>query len=124
MAKCNIGVDYHKKFSSAVLESYRNWCVMHDWVEDTVDEVVLANQYKVKAIAEAKIKADKIDATVKVAELRFECDHLRKCMNWNKAKVAMVRKLLTIAYNCVKEKRKYKSLNRIELERKILSGAS
>jgi transposase len=99
MAKYNIGVDYHKKFSymvvkdksgtvlrsgqinntqanvqsflkpfkkdsSAVLESCRNWCVMHDWLEDTVDEVILANPFKVKAIAEAKIKTDKIDATI------------------------------------------------------------
>lgn len=99
MAKYNIGVDYHKKFSyfviknekgkilrsgqvnnfkanvasflapftqdsKAVLESCRNWCVMHDWLEDIVDEVILANPFKVKAIAEAKIKTDKIDATV------------------------------------------------------------
>ena len=99
MAKYNIGVDYHKKFSYlvvkdkegrvlrngqiqntyahvsnflepftedsvAVLESCRNWCVMHDWLEDIVDNVVLANPFKVKAIAEAKIKTDKIDATV------------------------------------------------------------
>ncbi len=105
MAKYNIGVDYHKKFSylvvkdkeggvlrsgqiqnskqsvenflrpfkndsSAVLESCRNWCVMHDWLEDVVDEVVLANPYKVKAIAEAKIKTDKIDATVLADLLR------------------------------------------------------
>ncbi len=53
-----------KKDSSAVLESCRNWCVMHDWLEDTVDEVILANPFKVKAIAEAKIKTDKIDATI------------------------------------------------------------
>jgi transposase len=99
MAKYNIGVDYHKRFtyfvvksskgvvlkngqvinkkdhvqkflegftsdSAAVLESCRNWCVMHDWLEDIVDEVVLANPYKVKAIAEAKIKTDKIDASI------------------------------------------------------------
>ncbi len=107
MAKYNIGVDYHKKFSymvvkdhtgkvlrsgqvnnsqsnvesflrpfkddsSAVLESCRNWCVMHDWLEDIVDEVILANPYKVKAIAEAKIKTDKIDATVLADLLRAD----------------------------------------------------
>jgi transposase len=107
MAKYNIGVDYHKKFSylvvkdkagqvlrsgqvnnskasvekflgpfredsAAVLESCRNWCVMHDWLENIVDEVVLANPYKVKAIAEAKIKTDKIDATVLADLLRAD----------------------------------------------------
>lgn len=107
MAKYNIGVDYHKKFSyvvvkdqsgqvlrsgqientevsvnrflapykedsKAVLESCRNWCVMHDWLEEVVDEVVLANPFKVKAIAEAKIKTDKIDATVLADLLRAD----------------------------------------------------
>lgn len=107
MAKYNIGVDYHKKFSYfvvkdekgkvlkngqvineralvknflapfkddsiAVLESCRNWCVMHDWLEDLVDEVVLANPAKVKAIAEAKIKTDKIDASVLADLLRAD----------------------------------------------------
>ncbi len=105
MAKYNIGIDYHKKFSylivknkdgkvlrsgqvtnskktvfdflepfktdsSAVLESCRNWCVMHDWLEEIVDDVILANPIKVKVIAEAKIKTDKIDATVLADLLR------------------------------------------------------
>lgn len=105
MAKYNIGVDYHKKFSylvvkdemgkvlrsgqvmnkkadvnkflkpftndsAAVLESCRNWQVMHEWLEEMIDHVVLANPYKVKAIAEAKIKTDKIDATVLADLLR------------------------------------------------------
>ena len=61
-----------KKDSSAVIESCRNWCVMHDWLEELVDEVVLANPYKVKAIAEAKIKTDKIDATVLADLLRAD----------------------------------------------------
>lgn len=58
--------------SAAVLESCRNWCVMHDWLEDIVDEVVLANPYKVKAIAEAKIKTDKIDASILADLLRAD----------------------------------------------------
>ena len=98
MAKYNIGVDYHKKFSyivvqdekgdvlregkvlntrrnvalfldpfkkedsKAVVESCRNWCVMYDFLEDCVGEVLLANSYKVKLIGEAKIKTDRIDA--------------------------------------------------------------
>lgn len=107
MAKYNIGVDYHKRFtyfmvkdskgkvlkngqvinrkseverflsgftqdSAAVLESCRNWCVMHDWLEDIVDDVILANPYKVKAIAEAKIKTDKIDASILADLLRAD----------------------------------------------------
>lgn len=61
-----------KDNSKAVIESCRNWCVMHDWLEDIVDEVVLANPYKVKAIAEAKIKTDKIDATILADLLRAD----------------------------------------------------
>jgi hypothetical protein len=37
---------------------------MYDWLEELVDEVHLAHPLKVKAIAEAKIKTDKIDARV------------------------------------------------------------
>jgi len=48
----------------AVIEATRNWTVMFDWLDELVDEVVLAHPLKVKAIAEAKIKTDKIDATI------------------------------------------------------------
>ena len=57
---------------SAVLEATRNWCVMHDWLEEVVGEVTLAHCLKVRAIAEAKIKTDKIDATTLAHLLR--CD--------------------------------------------------
>ncbi len=60
--------------SAAVLEASRNWTVMHDWLEGIVDEVHLAHPLKVKAIAEAKIKTDKIDAGVLAHLLR--CDLL------------------------------------------------
>ena len=56
----------------AVLEATRNWTVMHDWLEQHADEVVLAHPMKLKAIAEARIKTDKIDATT-LAEL-LRCD--------------------------------------------------
>ena len=59
--------DFLEPFSEdaqAVLEATRNWTVMHDWLEEIVDDVKLANPIKVKAIAEAKIKTDKIDATI------------------------------------------------------------
>ena len=57
---------------SAVLEATRNWTVMHDWLEELAGEVTLAHPLKVKAIAEAKIKTDKIDATTLAHLLR--CD--------------------------------------------------
>lgn len=57
---------------SAVLEATRNWCVMHDWLEGLTSQVTLAHPLKVKAIAEAKIKTDKIDATILAHLLR--CD--------------------------------------------------
>jgi transposase len=56
----------------AVLEATRNWCVMHDWLEDAVGAVTLAHPMKVKAIAEAKIKTDKIDSRTLAHLLR--CD--------------------------------------------------
>lgn len=59
-------------YCSAVLEATRNWTVMHDWLEELVDDVTLAHPLKVKAIAEAKIKTDKIDATTLAHLLR--CD--------------------------------------------------
>lgn len=37
---------------------------MHDWLEQLVDQVHLAHPLKVKAIADAKIKTDKIDVQV------------------------------------------------------------
>ena len=49
--------------SKAVMEATRNWTVMYDWLEEEVEEVILAHPLKVKAIAEAKIKTDKIDAS-------------------------------------------------------------
>jgi len=45
---------------------------MHDWLEELAGDVTLAHPLKVKAIAEAKIKTDKIDATTLAHLLR--CD--------------------------------------------------
>lgn len=58
--------------TQAVLEATRNWTVMHDWLEEMVEEVHLAHPLKVKAIAEAKIKTDKIDARVLAHLLRTD----------------------------------------------------
>jgi len=66
-----LGKEYTKD-TSAVLEAGRNWTVMYDWLEEELDEVKLAHPLKVKAIAEAKIKTDKIDAKTLAHLLR--CD--------------------------------------------------
>jgi transposase len=52
------------KEGHAVVEATRNWQVIYDWLEQMLGETVLANPLKVKAIAEAKIKTDKIDGNV------------------------------------------------------------
>ncbi|HLG88094.1 MAG TPA: IS110 family transposase [Alphaproteobacteria bacterium] len=56
----------------AVLEATRNWTVMFDWLDELCEEVVLAHPLKVKAIADAKIKTDKIDATILAHLLRTD----------------------------------------------------
>ena len=48
----------------AVLEATGNWSYMYDVLEEGKDKVVLAHPKRVKAIAAARIKTDKIDATI------------------------------------------------------------
>ena len=52
----------------AVLEASYAWEPMHDWLEEFTEEVTLAYPLKVRAIAEARIKTDKLDAS-KLAHL-------------------------------------------------------
>lgn len=56
----------------AVVEAGRNWTVMYDWLEEYVDEVKLAHPLKVKAIASAKIKTDRIDSKILAHLLRTD----------------------------------------------------
>jgi len=56
----------------AVLEAGRNCQVMYDLLEGKVDRVKLAHPYKVRAIAEAKIKTDKIDSKILAHLLRAD----------------------------------------------------
>lgn len=58
--------------SSAVLEAGYNSVVMYDWLEQLVDSVTLADPLKVKMIAEARIKTDKIGSATLAHLLR--CD--------------------------------------------------
>ena len=51
--------------TQAVLESTGNmWMRIHDTLEENGIDTVLANPYKTKIIAEAKIKSDKLDARI------------------------------------------------------------
>lgn len=61
------------------LEAGRNWGMMYDWLEDIVEGVHLAHPLKVKAIASARIKTDKIDSEVLAHLLRSDllpCAHI------------------------------------------------
>ena len=51
--------------TQAVLESTGNmWMRIHDTLEENGIDTILANPYKTKIIAEAKIKLDKLDARI------------------------------------------------------------
>jgi transposase len=56
--------------TTAVLEAGRNWQVMYDLLKEEVERVTLAHPYKVKAIAEARIKTDRIDSKILAHLLR------------------------------------------------------
>jgi len=63
---------YSEDDTKAVLESGWNWGLVYDMVSDYVDEVKVAHPLKVKAIAEAKIKTDKISADILANLLRAD----------------------------------------------------
>jgi len=56
----------------AVLEATRNWGLIYDWLEEILDDVALAHPLKVRAIAEARIKTDKISADILADLLRAD----------------------------------------------------
>jgi transposase len=56
----------------AVLEATRNWELAYDWLEEILDDVALAHPLKVRAIAEARIKTDKISADILCDLLRSD----------------------------------------------------
>ena len=56
----------------AVLEASYCWGPMYDWLDDLTEEVVLAHPSKVRAIAEARIKTDKIDSEILAHLLRAD----------------------------------------------------
>lgn len=56
------------------MEATRNWTVIYDLLEAELEEVRLAHPLKVRAIAEARIKTDRIDSRILAHLLR--CDLL------------------------------------------------
>jgi transposase len=54
----------------AALEATRNWGLIYDWLDEMLDDVALAHPLKVRAIAEARIKTDKISADILADLLR------------------------------------------------------
>jgi transposase len=56
----------------AVLEASYSWGPIHDWLDEVADEVVLAHPIKVRAIADARIKTDKIDSETLAHLLRAD----------------------------------------------------
>jgi transposase len=56
----------------AVVEASYSWGPMYDWLDEVADDVILAHPAKVRAIAEARIKTDKIDSETLAHLLRAD----------------------------------------------------
>jgi len=56
----------------AVVEASRSWGPIYDWLDEVADDVILAHPGKVRAIAEARIKTDKIDSETLAHLLRAD----------------------------------------------------
>lgn len=88
-----------------VIESCRDWSRIYELSEDLIEEIILAHPLKVKAIASAKIKTDKIDsqilARLLMADLIPEA-HLRKGENRVKQRVIRHRAFMVVMRTRVK----------------------
>ena len=58
--------------SKAVIEATCNWYYVHDLLEGMVEEVCVAHPLRTKAIASARVKTDKVDATTLAQLLRAD----------------------------------------------------
>ena len=56
----------------AVVEASRSWGPIYDWLDEVADDVILAHPGKVRAIAEARIKTDKMDSETLAHLLRTD----------------------------------------------------
>lgn len=76
--------------TSAVFESSRGWPVLVEMIRDSVDHMKMAHPLKVKAIASARIKTDKIDSNILAELLKADLipeAHLRHEENRSNLKV-------------------------------------
>jgi len=64
--------EYYKEPCRAVIEAGRNWGMMYDLLEELDIKTVVAHPLKTRAIADAKIKSDSIDAKTLAHLLRTD----------------------------------------------------
>jgi len=90
-----------------VIEACRDWARSYELSKDLVEEVILAHPLKVKAIASAKIKTDKIDsqilAKLLMADLIPEA-HLREGKNRAKQRIIRHRAFMVVMRTRVKSR--------------------
>jgi len=62
----------YRRPMKAVVEASYDWEPVYDWLDELAEEVVLAHPLKVRPIADARIKTDKIDAEILAHLLRAD----------------------------------------------------
>jgi transposase len=90
-----------------VIEAGRDWSRSYELCKDLVEEVILAHPLKVKAIASAKIKTDKIDSRILARLLMADLipqAHLRKDENREKQRVIRHRAFMVALRTQVKNR--------------------
>lgn len=92
--------------TSVVFESSRGWALLYEMIRDKVDHIKMAHPLKVKAIASARIKTDKIDSNILAELLKADLipeAHLRNEENRTRLKVLRQRaffvKMMTMVKN-------------------------
>ena len=84
--------------TSVVFESGKNWPMLYELVEQEADHITMAHPLKVKAIASARIKTDKIDSRILAELLSADLipeSHLRQESVRTELKVLRQRAFLT-----------------------------
>ena len=90
-----------------VIESCRDWARSYELSKDLVEEIILAHPLKVKAIASAKIKTDKIDSQILAKLLMADLipqAHLRKGENRVKQRIIRHRAFMVVMRTRVKSR--------------------
>ena len=92
--------------TSVVFESSRGWPLLYEMIREKVDHIKMAHPLKVKAIASARIKTDKIDSNILAELLKADLipeAHLRDEENRTRLKILRQRaffvKLRTMVRN-------------------------